>query len=99
MVRQSDVGSHLISKKITPFARLTVREAELCERILTGYTSTGISLDLGMATSSVNTYWRAYDKLRIAMQNELFSLCLAALGRLKAQVGKILIPMISGSIL
>ena len=72
----------VISRGVEPFDRLTTRESEICERILIGYTSTGISLDLGIATSSVNTYRRrAYEKLGIATQNELFSLCLTALNK------------------
>lgn len=74
----------VISRRVEPFNRLTGREAEICERILVGYTSLGISLDLGIAISSVNTYRRrAYEKLGIAAQNELFSLCLEALNRIR----------------
>ena len=70
----------IISRGAAPFDRLTAREAEVCERILIGYTSTGISLDLDIKPSSVNTYRRrAYEKLGIATQNELFALCLEAL--------------------
>ena len=70
----------IISRGVPPFDRLTGREAEVCERILIGYTSTGISLDLNIKPSSVNTYRRrAYEKLGIATQNELFALCLEAL--------------------
>ena len=70
----------VISRKVKPFDRLTGRESEVCERILVGFTSTGISLDLGIAESTVNTYRRrAYEKLGIATQNELFSLCISAL--------------------
>lgn len=74
----------VISRKVAPFDRLTGRESEVCERILLGFTSTGISLDLGIAQSSVNTYRRrAYEKLAIATQNELFSLCISALNLLQ----------------
>lgn len=74
----------VISRKIKPFDKLTGRESEVCERILVGFTSTGISLDLGIAESSVNTYRRrAYEKLGIATQNELFSLCISALNLIK----------------
>ena len=70
----------VISRKVEPFDKLTKRESEVCERILVGFTSTGISLDLDIAESSVNTYRRrAYGKLGIATQNELFSLCISAL--------------------
>jgi DNA-binding CsgD family transcriptional regulator len=74
----------VISRKIKPFDKLTARESEVCERILVGFTSTGISLDLGIAESSVNTYRRrAYEKLGIATQNELFALCISALNLIK----------------
>ena len=67
-----------------PKDKLTTRESEVCERILVGFTSTGISLDLGIAESSVNTYRRrAYEKLEIATQNELFSMCISALNMVK----------------
>jgi len=69
----------IISKNAPPFSKLTRREREVCERILLGYTSVGIGLDLAIAQSSVITYRRrAYEKLGISSQNELFSLCLTA---------------------
>ncbi|MBI2993083.1 MAG: helix-turn-helix transcriptional regulator [Gammaproteobacteria bacterium] len=72
----------VISRGTQPFHLLAPREAQVCERILIGFTSTGISLDLNIAVSSVNTYRRrAYEKLNIATQNELFWLCLEALDR------------------
>ena len=74
----------IISSRAAPFDKLTERESEVCERILVGFTSTGIGLDLGIAESSVNTYRRrAYEKLEIASQNELFSLCISALNQRK----------------
>ena len=74
----------VISRKEKSFDKLTGREADVCERILVGFTSTGISLDLDIAESSVNTYRRrAYEKLNIATQNELFSLCISALDMIK----------------
>jgi DNA-binding CsgD family transcriptional regulator len=69
----------IIGKQVAPFDRLTAREREVCERILLGYTSIGIGLDLDIAPSSVLTYRkRAYEKLGIGSQNELFALCLDA---------------------
>ena len=74
----------VISSQAEPFDKLTNRESEVCERILLGFTSTGISLDLGIAESSVNTYRRrAYEKLNIATQNELFSLCITTLNKFR----------------
>lgn len=69
----------IIGKRVQPFDRLTAREREVCERIVLGYTSVGIGLDLDIGLSSVLTYRkRAYDKLGIGSQNELFALCLDA---------------------
>lgn len=72
----------IVGKCVPPFDRLTPREREVCERILLGYTSIGIGLDLDIALSSVLTYRkRAYEKLGISTQNELFALCLDAAQR------------------
>lgn len=72
----------IIGKRFAPFDRLTARECEVCERIILGYTSIGIGLDLHISESSVVTYRkRAYEKLGIATQNELFALCLEATQR------------------
>jgi len=80
----------VISHRAAPFDRLTRRESEVCERILVGFTSTGIALDLGIAESSVNTYRRrAYEKLQIATQNELFSLCISALNASRRGAGRL----------
>jgi DNA-binding CsgD family transcriptional regulator len=69
----------IIGKQVQPFDRLTAREREVCERVILGYTSIGIGLDLEIALSSVHTYRkRAYEKLGIGTQNELFALCLDA---------------------
>lgn len=69
----------IIGKQVPPFDRLTDREREVCERVILGYTSVGIGLDLDIAPSSVQTYRkRAYQKLGICSQNELFALCLDA---------------------
>ncbi len=56
---------------------LTERELQVCARILLGMGSEGIALDLGIKLSSVQTYRkRAYSKLQISSQNELFTLSL-----------------------
>jgi DNA-binding CsgD family transcriptional regulator len=69
----------IIGKRVPPFDRLTARECEVCERIILGCTSIGIGLDLDISLSSVLTYRkRAYEKLGIGSQNELFALCLDA---------------------
>jgi len=76
IVRKSIVHN-VVSQDMAPFDLLTNRERQVCERILLGYTTTGIGLDLDIAPTSVATYRkRAYAKLSISSQNELFSLCL-----------------------
>lgn len=68
---------NIVSHDVDAFSVLTEREKQVCERILLGYTTHGIGLDLEIAPTSVATYRkRAYAKLNIASQNELFSLCL-----------------------
>lgn len=57
--------------------RLTRRERDVLARILVGMTSEGIALDLGIGLNSVLTYRkRAYGRLTITSQAELFSICL-----------------------
>jgi len=52
---------------------LTPRELEVCARIVRGYSSEGISLDLGISINTVHTHRRqAYKKLGIGTQNQLF---------------------------
>lgn len=59
------------------FAALTPREKEVCLRILSGYSSEAISSDLGVSLHSTLTYRkRAYEKLGISSQNELFGIVL-----------------------
>jgi DNA-binding CsgD family transcriptional regulator len=53
---------------------LTQREAEICASITLGYTTLGISLSLGISINTVATHRkRAYSKLGISCQNELFA--------------------------
>lgn len=74
----------VINMAVPPFDRLTTRERDVCARILLGFTAEAIALDLGIAPSSVVTYRkRAYARLGIVAQNELFGHCLAAIERLK----------------
>lgn len=59
-------------------AKLTEREQQVCARILLGLSSEGIALDLEIKVASVHTYRkRAYQKLMISSQNELFALCIS----------------------
>ena len=63
-----------------PFARLTGREREVCRRIVSGLSSEAISADLGISLHSTLTYRkRAYEKLGISSQNELFAIALRLL--------------------
>lgn len=60
-----------------PFAALTGREKEVCLRILTGFSSEAIASELGIGLHSALTYRkRAYEKLGISSQNELFAIVL-----------------------
>jgi DNA-binding CsgD family transcriptional regulator len=63
-----------------PLTRLTEREKEVCLRILAGFGSEAISADLGIGLHSTLTYRkRAYEKLGISSQNELFAIALRLL--------------------
>lgn len=54
---------------------LTPRERTVLARVLTGMTSQGIAIDLGVALSTVLTYRkRAYARLGVSSQAELFAL-------------------------
>ncbi len=75
--RSADASANLLDAKNELFAQLTEREQQVCIRILQGLTSEAISLDLKVAISTIHTYRkRAYAKLGISSQNELFSLYL-----------------------
>ncbi len=68
----------IVGQAVPPFDRLTARERDVCSRIVLGYTSVGIGLDLAIAPSSVVTYRRrAYERLGIGSRHELFELCLS----------------------
>jgi len=57
--------------------RLTMRERDVLARVMLGMTSEGIALDLGIGLNTVLTYRkRAYTRLGVSSQAELFSLCL-----------------------
>ena len=61
--------------------RLTRREAEVLGGILRGLRTEGIAIELGVKAASVITFRkRAYAKLGITTQAELFAACLRALG-------------------
>lgn len=56
---------------------LTVREADVCAHIVMGYATLAISLNLGISINTVGTHRkRAYAKLGLSSQTELFNACL-----------------------
>ena len=56
---------------------LSEREREICSLIVLGHTSAAIGLILDLSPNTVLTYRkRAYTKLNIGSQNELFRICL-----------------------
>jgi DNA-binding CsgD family transcriptional regulator len=66
--------SHLREVLLSEPHRLSHREAEVCAGIILGYTTLGISLNIGISINTVATHRkRAYKKLGICSQNELFS--------------------------
>ena len=61
---------------LDPIDTTQYSEAEICAMIVIGHTTQGISLDLGISKNTVITHRRrAYDKLGISSQNELFGKC------------------------
>ncbi|MGY3031196.1 DNA-binding CsgD family transcriptional regulator [Bradyrhizobium sp. USDA 4354] len=63
-----------------PLAALTPREQEVCRRILAGFSSEAISQALGISLHSTLTYRkRAYERLGISSQGELFAIVLRLL--------------------
>lgn len=63
-----------------PLSALTPREREVCRRILLGLSSEAISHELGISVHSTLTYRkRAYDRLGISSQNQLFKIVLRLL--------------------
>jgi DNA-binding CsgD family transcriptional regulator len=65
-----------------PLASLTPREQEVCRRILAGFSSEAISQGLGISLHSTLTYRkRAYQRLGISSQGELFAIVLQLLTR------------------
>jgi DNA-binding CsgD family transcriptional regulator len=63
-----------------PLSALTPREQDVCRRILTGLSSEAISQALGISLHSTLTYRkRAYERLGISSQNELFAIVLRLL--------------------
>jgi len=66
--------AHLRAVLLAEPYMLSPREAEVCAGIILGYTTLGISLNFGISINTVATHRkRAYRKLGICSQNELFS--------------------------
>ncbi|CAH1654358.1 MAG: helix-turn-helix transcriptional regulator [Chelatococcus sp.] len=79
---RSSVASVSEIKRIfmqTPLEKpLSEREGEVCARVVAGYSNEAISLDLSVSMHSVVTYRRrAYQKLNVTSQSELFSMVLS----------------------
>jgi len=65
------------AQNAAPLAMLTGREKEVCLGILSGLSSEAIAAELGIGLHSALTYRkRAYDRLGISSQNELFAIAL-----------------------
>ncbi len=71
-------GVEACAARLAPLQRgLSRRELAVAARVLAGMTSEGIALDLGIGLQSVLTYRkRAYAKLGVAGQRQLFALAL-----------------------
>lgn len=79
LARKSDDIPALVNAflALNPDRPLSAREAAVCARIVKGYSNEAISLDLDISFHSVATYRRrAYSKLSVTSQNELFGLLL-----------------------
>jgi len=69
-LRYQQVYDLLIKYQISP------REAEICAMIVVGHTTQDISAELGISKNTVITHRRrAYEKLGVSNQNELFGKC------------------------
>ncbi len=71
---RAELLGHLREVLLAETCGLSPREAEVCAGIVLGYTTLGISLNFGISLNTVATHRkRAYRKLGICSQNELFS--------------------------
>ena len=65
-----------VVRKFLHVEGLSEREADVTSRIVLGYSTTAIALDLEIAENTVSTLRRrAYEKLGICSQNQLFEIC------------------------
>jgi len=69
-----DEGTALRERLLAQCPALTLREQEVCLRLLRGMTQEGIAADLGVALPTVKTYRnRAFARLGIHFRSELFA--------------------------
>jgi len=74
---RKSVVSQLKQQSVPGFAALSAREAQVCDLIIFGLTTEGISVELDVSISSVKTFRnRAYRKLNISSKSELFVMIL-----------------------
>jgi DNA-binding CsgD family transcriptional regulator len=72
---------------MAPLNRLTARERDVCANILLGFSSEAIACELAISLNSVLTYRRrAYQRLGITSQNELFSIVMTQLASQSSHV-------------
>ncbi len=77
MAEHKGFVSNLRMRSLQPYAGLPPREAEICDGIVSGLSTEAIALTLKLAQSTVKTLrQRAYAKLGIATQTELFAMLL-----------------------
>lgn len=76
-VWSSPSGKYLAERYVANhLPRLSAREIQVCARILCGYSTDAIGDDLAVSRTTVKTFRRrAYAKLGICTQNELFARC------------------------
>jgi DNA-binding CsgD family transcriptional regulator len=71
--QRREAFEHLRGILLAEPKKLSPREADVCAAIVLGYSTLAISLNLGISLNTVATHRkRAYSKLRISCQNELF---------------------------
>jgi DNA-binding CsgD family transcriptional regulator len=76
--------------------RLSKRETAVCARIIAGHSTESIALNLGVSLHSIATYrQRAYAKLNISSQNELFLLLLGLCTRRPGGLTQILANLVT----
>jgi DNA-binding CsgD family transcriptional regulator len=76
-------AASLVARLVDTFESYGIsrREAEVCGHIISGYSAPATALILEISVNTVSTLrQRAYRKLNISCQNELYSLCLQRMG-------------------